>query len=229
MPSQNTTGNTTAANGAPSTASGSGGQGTTAGTTTGITNGSDGNGTGGNGGNSAGNGSGWVLSAPKSVFGFAQIQPQAASLAKIQSGLATTAGELGVSGSQVIAVYDDPTHDVYVIFAGYNGSGFDPGKLKPVFSAGPKYTTDGTGDHLVENHVLYDPGTHGGSAGCTSTMVQSGGLAAESTACVWMTATTMGSVTYYPKPDQQKMVFGTGPEVMGKVMQQLRDQVEHKS
>ena len=229
VPSQNTAGNTTAANGAPSTAAGSGGQGTTAGTTTGNTNGSGGTSTGGNGGNTAGNSGGWVLSAPTSVFGFAQIQPSAAMLGQIQSELVKGTAPLGVSGSQVIAVYDDPTHDVYVIFTGYNGSGFDPQKVKSVFTAGPKYTTDGTGDHLVTNYEMVDAGAHGGLAGCASSMVQSGSLAAESTNCVWMTPTTMGSVTYYPKPDHKMMVFGTGPEVMGKVMVQLRDQAEHQS
>ena len=174
-------------------------------------------------------GSGWVLSAPKSIFGFAQIQPQAATLGTIQSELAKGAAPLGVTGSQVMAVYDDPTHDVYVIFAGYNGSGFAPDKMKPVFDVAPLYTTDGTGDHLVENHVMIDAGPHGGQAGCVSSAIQSGGLAAESTICMWMTATTMGTVTYYPKPDHQQMVFGTGPEVMGKVMVDLRNLVEHRS
>ena len=174
-------------------------------------------------------GGGWVLSAPNSVFGFAQIQPQAATIGTIQSELAKGAAPLGVTGSQVMAVYDDPTHDVYVIFAGYNGSGFVPDKMKPVFDVAPLYTTDGTGDHLVENHVMIDAGPHGGQAGCVSSTIQSGGLAAESTICMWMTATTMGTVSYYPKPDHQKMVFGTGPEVMGKVMRDLRNLVEHQS
>jgi hypothetical protein len=194
-------------------------------------------GDGGNGDNSSGSGTpagdggtgGWVLSAPKSIFGFAQIQPSAAMLTKIQSELVKGAAPLGVSGSQIVAVYDDPTHDVYLIFAGYNGSGFDPGKMKPVFNVPPAYTTDGAGDHLVENHALIDAGAHGGLAGCGSSMIQSGSLAAESTDCAWMTPTTMGSITYYPKPDQKQMVFGTGPDVMGKVMRDLRDQVEHRS
>lgn len=174
-------------------------------------------------------GGGWVLSAPKSIFGFAQIQPQAATIDKIQSGLAQGAAPLGVTGSQVIAVYDDPTHDVYLVFAGYNGSGFMPDKMKPVFDVAPLYTTDGTGDHLVENHVMIDAGPHGGLAGCVSSAIQSGGLAAESTICTWMTATTMGNISYYPKPDHQQMVIGTGPEVLGKVMRDLRPLVEHQS
>jgi hypothetical protein len=178
---------------------------------------------------SASSGAAWTLSAPGSVFGFARIQPQQVSLAKIRSELATTAAELGVSGSEVISVYDDPTHDVYVIFAGYNGSGFDPDKMKAVFDVAPLYTTDGTGDHLVENHVMIDAGAHGGLAGCATDAVQSGGLAGEATACVWLTRTTMGILTYYPKPDLKQMVFGTGPEVLGPVMRQLRDQVEHRS
>ncbi|WP_194916747.1 hypothetical protein [Catenulispora rubra] len=174
-------------------------------------------------------GGGWALSAPKSIFGFAQIQPQAATLSQIQSELAKHTAPLGVRGSQIIAVYDDTTHDVYVIFAGYNGSGFKPDNMKPVFTAAPLYTTDGAGDHVVENHVMIDAGPHGGLAGCGSSTIESGGLAAESTDCMWMTATTMGSITYYPKPDHQQMVFGTGPDVMGKVMRDLRNLVEHQS
>ena len=44
---------------------------------------------------------------------------------------------------------------------------------------------------------------------------ESGGVATEAAACLWMTATTFGSVTYMPKPDLQQMVYGTGPETMG--------------
>ncbi|MEY9889829.1 hypothetical protein ABIA31_003486 [Catenulispora sp. MAP5-51] len=175
-------------------------------------------------------GGGWTLSAPSSVFGFAQIQPQASNLAKIQSELADSSAQLGVTGSaQVIAVYDDPTHDVYLIFAGYNGSGFDPAKLTAKFEKMPSTTDDGAGDRFTTNSVRTDPGPHGGTAGCSSVLGQAGALAAESTACEWMTSTTMGSISYYPKNDGQKMVFGTGPDVMGKVMRDLRNLVEHNS
>ncbi|MEY9932744.1 hypothetical protein ABH926_007395 [Catenulispora sp. GP43] len=173
---------------------------------------------------------GWTLSAPNSVFGFAQIQPQASNLTKIRSELAASSAQLGVAGrTPVIAVYDDPTHDVYVIFAGYNGSGFDPAKLTAKFGKMPSTSDDGAGDRMTTNNVQTDPGPHGGTAGCSSVLDQSGALAAESTACEWMTSTTMGSVSYYPKGDNQKMVFGTGPEVMGKVMRDLRNLVEHNS
>lgn len=60
-------------------------------------------------------------------------------------------------------------------------------------------------------------------------MGQAGQIAAESTACEWMTPTTMGVISYYPKMDNQKMVFGTGSDVMGKVMRDLRNLVEHNS
>lgn len=169
----------------------------------------------------------WVLSAPSSVFGFPQIQPAPATLDKIKSLLAQHAAQLGVSGPQVIAVYDDPTHDVYVIFAGYNGSGFVPDKLKAVFDVLPVTTDDGAGDRVTINSMMIDPGPHGGTAGCSSSLGQSGQLAAESTACEWMTSTTLGVISYFPKPDHQKAVFGVGPDVMGKAMRELRDQVEH--
>ena len=181
------------------------------------------------GGSPAASSGNWVLSAPGSIFGFARIQPQAATLDKIQSELTKRAPALGVSGAPVIAVYDDPTHDVYLILAGYNGTGFEPGRMKSVFDVVPIHTSDGAGDHYTINSESIDPGAHGGAAGCASTLMQGGALAAESTTCVWLTSTTMGSISYYPKPDHRQMVFGTGPDVMGKVMRDLRDQVEHRA
>ena len=168
-----------------------------------------------------------MLSAPNAIFGFAQIQPSAATLEKIRGELAKDAAPLGVTGTQVIAVYDDPTHDVYLIFAGYNGSGFDPARLEAAYQTLPVPTGDGAGDKMVINNVTIAPGTHGGSAGCNSTMVQTGIATTEGTLCSWMTSTTLGSITYYPKPDHQKVV-AAGPDVIGKVMRDLRDQVEHR-
>lgn len=175
-------------------------------------------------------GGGWVLSAPDSIFGFPKIQPRQASLAKIQSQLTTGAPALGVSGAQVIGVYDDTTHDVYLIVAGYNGSGFDPARLTAAFDKPPQSFDDGHGDRSVTTTVPIDAGPHGGTAGCRSDVAQTaGGLAVEFTLCAWMTSTTMGSVSYEPKLDGKAIVVGSGPDVMGKVMRGLRDLAEHQS
>jgi hypothetical protein len=171
---------------------------------------------------------GWVLAAPKSIFGFPQVDASAEVLSKVQGELSTQSAAIGVSGTPVIAFYDDPTHDAYLIFAGYNGSGYDPARLESAFQKLPVHTRDGAGDNIVINDVTIDPGPHGGGAGCQSTLIEDSGMAAEGTLCSWLTPTTLGSITYYPKADHSKLVTGTGPEVMGKVMRDLRDLVEHR-
>ena len=122
------------------------------------------------GGYTAGGG-GWVLSAPKSVFGFPQIQPSASNLTKIKNTLASSAAAVGVTGTQVIAVYDDRPHGLYLIFAGYNGTGFDPARLQATYQTQPITTEDGAGDRITINNLTIDPGPHGGTAGCNSAMM----------------------------------------------------------
>lgn len=175
-----------------------------------------------------GTGRNWALTAPDSLFGFQRIQPSADIVDKVKQDLATHSAAIGVSGTPVIAVYDDPTHDVYLILAGYNGSGYDPARMESAYQKLPVHTDDGAGDHIVVNDMTVDPGPHGGTAGCQSTLIETGDLAAEGTLCSWLTTTTLGSITYYPKPDHSRVVTGAGPEVMGKVMRDARDQVEHR-
>jgi len=170
----------------------------------------------------------WVLSVPDSVMGLSRIQPPAATLKTIMATLQQAAGPLGVANNTpVVGVYDDPQYDVYVVVAGYNGTGFDPAKLTAAESAPPSFENV-NGTRFTDNHVTIDPGDHGGTAGCSSTLGQSGGMAAESTACMWMTTTTFGGVSYVPKPDLRQMVYGTGPDKLGPVMRTIRAQVEHR-
>lgn len=178
-------------------------------------------------GSTAGGG-GWVLSAPNSIFGFPQIQPSAAVLAHVQSQLAKGAAPLSVSGTQVIAVYDDRPHGLYLIFAGYNGSGFDPARMQAAYQTAPVTTEDGTGNRMVIDNLTIDPGPHGGTAGCNSAMAQTAIATTEATLCSWMTTTTMGSISAYPNPEHPN-VTAVGPDVMAKTMRNLRDQVEHRS
>lgn len=173
-------------------------------------------------------GEGWALSAPNSIFGFPRIQPSTTILDKIQSALAKEAAPLGVSGTQVVSVYDDQTHGLYLLFAGYNGSGFDPARLQAAYHAAPTTTEDGAGNKLVMAKVTIDPGPHGGAAGCDSAMEQTAIATTEGTSCIWMTTTTLGVIATYPNPAHPNVV-SEGPDVMGKVMRDLRDQVEHHS
>jgi hypothetical protein len=171
---------------------------------------------------------GWVLSVPDSVFGFARIQPSTAVLDKIKGDLAKSTAPLGVSGTQVIAVYNDTTHGLFLVFAGYNGSGFDPARMRAAYQTTPVTTEDGTGARVVINNLTIDPGPHGGTAGCTSAMEQTAIATTEATLCSWMTTTTLGSISTFPNPDHPN-VTAVGPDVMGKVKRDLRDQVEHRS
>lgn len=179
------------------------------------------------GGSTAG-GAGWVLSAPNTIFGFPQIKPSTTVLDKIQSELASSAGRLGVSGTQVIAVYDDQPHGLYVIFAGYNGSGFNPDRMQAAYQSAPVTTVDGTGNKLMIGNMTIDPGPHGGAAGCKSVMGQTTVATTEDTLCSWMTNTTLGSISTYPNLEHPN-VTSIGPQTMAKVMRDLRDQVEHRS
>ncbi|MEZ0108326.1 hypothetical protein ABH920_002324 [Catenulispora sp. EB89] len=170
----------------------------------------------------------WVLSAPDSVTGLKRVQPPAATLKTIMTTLQQAAGPLGVENDNpVVGVYDDPQYDVYIVVAGYNGTGFDPAKLTAAESVPPSFQ-DVNGTRFTNNHVTIDPGDHGGTAGCTSTLGQSGAMAAEATGCMWMTMTTFGGVTYVPKPDLQQMVYGIGPDKLGPIMRTIRAQVERR-
>ena len=182
----------------------------------------------GTGGGSTARGGGWVLSAPDSIFGFPRVQPSAAVLDKIQSELTKSTGPLGVSGTQVIAVYNDTTHGLYLVFAGDNGSGFNPARMQAAYQTAPVTTEDGVGDRAVVNNVTIDPGPHGGAAGCDSVMEQTAIATTQATLCSWMTTTTLGSISTYPNPEHPN-VTAVGADVMGKVMRDLRDQVEHRS
>ena len=180
-------------------------------------------------GGSVAGGGGWVLSAPNSIFGFPRIQPNPATLDKIRSAITSGGTAVGVSGPQVIGVYDDSTHDVYLILAGYNGTGFDPNKLTTAYSVPPLSVGNAAGVRVTRIYSLTDPGPHGGTAGCLFDDDLSPMGGAENTSCEWMTSTTWGNIVYYPKPDHLKLVVGVTSEVMGKVMRDLRDQVEHRS
>ncbi|QMU70115.1 hypothetical protein [Streptacidiphilus sp. P02-A3a] len=176
------------------------------------------------GGGRAGGG-GWTLSAPGSAAGLARFQPPAAESAKLTQSLDRTAQELGLTGSTVEAVYADPAQGGYLVFAGLNGSGYTPSVLGRMAQV-PATRQDGTGDRITQDWQPTSAGDHGGQAGCQETMVQSGSLAVLSSACLWLTATTFGLVTYYPDTGSDDFLTNTPAGVVAPLMRQVRDAVE---
>jgi len=174
-------------------------------------------------GNPAGNG--WTLTAPASAAGLARFRPPAAELAKLTQALDQTAGLLGISGSTVEAVYDDPSQGGYLVFAGFNGSGYDPSALNRMAQV-PATRQDGTGDGITQDWQPTAAGDHGGQAGCQETMVQSGSLAVLSSSCLWLTPTTIGLVTYYPNTGSDDFLTNTPADVVAPLMRKVRDAVE---
>ena len=190
--------------------------------TTGSTTGSTGGSTGGS--TTAGSG-GWALTAPGSAAGLARFQPPADEAAKLTQALDRTAGELGITGSAVEAVYDDPAQGGYLVFAGFNGSGYDPSALDRMARV-PATRQDGTGDRITQDWQPTSAGDHGGRAGCQETMVQSGSLAVLSSSCLWLTPTTFGLVTYYPDTAGDDFLTNTPATVVAPLMREVRDAVE---
>ncbi|MEV7436097.1 hypothetical protein [Streptomyces griseoviridis] len=174
-------------------------------------------------GNRAGNG--LTLTVPDSAAGLARFRPPAAPLAKLTGALDRTAAELGITGSAVEAVYDDPGQGGYLVFAGLNGSGYDPSALKRMDQV-PATRQDGTGDRITQDWQPTATGDHGGQAGCQETMIGSGGLAALSSSCLWLTPTTFGLVTYYPNTRSDHFLTNTPAGVVAPLMRKVRDAVE---
>ena len=170
-------------------------------------------------------GGGWALTAPGAAAGLARFQPPADEAAKLTQALDRTAGELGITGSAVEAVYDDPAQGGYLVFAGFNGSGYDPSALDRMARV-PATRQDGTGDRITQDWQPTSAGDHGGRAGCQETMVQSGSLAVLSSSCLWLTPTTFGLVTYYPDTAGDDFLTNTPATVVAPLMREVRDAVE---
>jgi hypothetical protein len=100
--------------------------------------------------------------------------------------------------------------------------------MQAAYQTAPATTEDGAGGRMVINNVTTDPGPHGGTAGCNSVMEQTAIATTEATLCSWMTTTTLGSISTYPNPEHPNVV-SIDSDVMGKVMRDLREQVEHHS
>lgn len=180
---------------------------------------------------------GYVLSTPSSINGWALITPTSSTEQKMQQGL-SQAEQLvgGVTGTPVMGLYNDTADQMWVVFVGLNGSGFDPSRLATAAEAAPVNTMDAIGDRLSTTWVTgVSGGPHGGETDCQQTLeAQAGlstysatGLASTGSACFWMTGTTFGVVTMYPQPSRTDWDFGYTGEQMDGFMLKVRAAVEH--
>ena len=181
---------------------------------------------------------GYVLSAPASVKGWQLTSPSSTTQQKMQQGLGQAEQAVGgVSGTPVMGLYDDTTDQDWLVFVGLNGS-FDPAKLATAAEAAPTFSTDALGDRMSTTWVsTVSAGPNGGQVDCQQTqIVQAGlstfaatGLAAEGTACYWMTPTTFGVVTIYPQANRNDWSFGYDAQQMDAFMLDVRAAAERRA
>lgn len=171
---------------------------------------------------------GWVLAPPAQIDGYQRYQPPTSQQQAITSQITSDAAELGVTGTQVSAVYEDRADLIYGVFAGVNGSGFDPASLHAKLWQ-PPHTSDNGTARVTISWDDTDPGPHGGAAICKQTLTQTGMLAVESTSCYWMSPTTFGEVFVIQDPHAQRIVYDQTAANVGPLMRTLRAAVEHRS
>ncbi|WP_035803584.1 hypothetical protein [Kitasatospora mediocidica] len=169
------------------------------------------------------------LSAPASAGGFPFHQASSASQQKMAAAEQQSAQQLGISGTPVEALYDDAAEGEWVVFIGINNTGgtpFDPSRLHARLWQQPATHDDGTGDRVTTSWSDADPGPHGGRGICSQTLDQSGTLAAEDSACLWMTAATFGEVTFYPQGFNDRQLRGFSTTDAVNLMVSVRADVE---
>lgn len=174
-------------------------------------------------------GASYRLGTPPSAGGYAFHQAASASQQKMSDAEQQIAQQLGITGTPVEALYDDAADSEWIVFIGINagsGGGFDPAQLHAKLWQQPSTHLDGTGDRVTTSWEDTDPGPHGGRGICSQTLEQSGALAAEDSACLWMTATTFGEVTFYPKGYSDRLLTGFTVVDAGNLMRAVRADVE---
>lgn len=167
---------------------------------------------------SAANAASYVLTTPAKIGGWALTTPSSSVLQKMQQGLTQAEQLVGVTGTPVLGLYDDPTDQAWVVFVGVNATGLDPSKLATAAEAIPVHTTDGVGDRLTTTWLPDEPGgPHGGQTDCNESVISADdGLATQGADCFWMTPTTFGVVTLYPQANRTLTDFGwSGAQVDG--------------
>ena len=172
--------------------------------------------------------SSYVLTTPAKIGGWTLTAPSSSVLPKMQQGLDQAEQLVGVTGTPVMGLYDDPTDQAWVVFVGVNAAGLDPSKLATVAEAAPEHTMDGVGDRVTSTWLPDEPGgPHGGQTDCNESVIQADdGLATEGADCFWMTPTTFGVVTLYPKADRTLTDFGWSGAQMDGFMLTVRAAVE---
>jgi hypothetical protein len=169
------------------------------------------------------------LAAPAAIGGWKLTQPSADTLAKMKQGLGQAEQTVGgLSGTPVFGLYDDTADQAWVVFVGLNGSGYDPSVLTKAAQAAPVATTDAMGDRLTETWLPDSAGgPHGGRAACQESVEYAAtGLAAEGSACFWLTPTTFGVVTIYPMQNSSRWDFGYSGKQMDGFMLEVRAAAE---
>lgn len=170
----------------------------------------------------------WVLSTPVGIDGYPRYRPTASQQRAITQQVTADAAELGITGTQVSAVYEDRADLLYSVFAGVQGSGFDPTSLHSKLWQPPRTQDNGTA-RVTLSWEDTDPGPHGGAAICKQTLTQTGMLAVEATSCYWMSPSTFGEVFLIQDPHAQKIVYDQSAATMGPLMRKLRAAVERHS
>ncbi|TVT30985.1 hypothetical protein FNH05_28710 [Amycolatopsis rhizosphaerae] len=170
----------------------------------------------------------WVLSTPSEIEGYPRYQPTPSQQQAITQQITSDAGQLGITGAQVSAVYQDRTNLLYSVFAGINGSGFDPSSLHAKLWQPPHTQDNGTARVTVSWDDI-DPGPHGGAAICKETLTQTGMLAVEATSCYWLSPTTFGEVFLIQDPHAQKIVYNQTAANIGPLTLKIRAAVEQHS
>ncbi|HEY2063741.1 MAG TPA: hypothetical protein VGH57_35570 [Amycolatopsis sp.] len=172
----------------------------------------------------------YVLAPPATVHGDPIVpNPTSAAAAQMTKALTQATSDAGVSGTPVRALYDDSADDAWLVVLGVNGRGFDPHKMLAIYGAAPQTRIDGTGDRLTVTGVPGTAGAHGGSAVCQETVAQGGPLAVEASVCYWLTPTTFGLVTLYPKHDGREWGFGWPATKIDALMTEVRPEVERQA
>lgn len=180
---------------------------------------------GGTGGSAAG-GTSYVLGAPQSAAGYAQGQPSADLVQKVNGDLHQTAQRLGISGTPVHAYYDDRADGAWIFYNGVTGTGFDPGRLHDALDKAPAVKVDGAGDRITTSAIDTGPGPHGGRAICNTILVRNTMLTTAVTSRSWFTATTAASVSLIIKGDGTNTKVGFTAADVAPIMRAIRADVE---
>ncbi|MCO5998528.1 hypothetical protein [Actinoallomurus rhizosphaericola] len=169
----------------------------------------------------------YVLTTPPRIGAYPRYRMTADQQRMLAQALAGQTRALGISGTQISAVYEDKADQLYAVFAGLNGSGFDPATLHAKLWRPPQTQVVGTA-RMTSSWEDTDPGPHGGAAICNQTLGQSGMIAAEGTSCSWMSTTTFGVVFLRQPRGARQIFYNQTAANIGPIMRKIRAAVERR-